>query len=211
MNDREDMYWAPRVNLGEIRRFYTSCAGGDYDEPILDDVGIGLFLRCESILEFTWAEEGRVRCKRCAQKGIDTFIERKTKGGRELIKCPVCGWQIQWRVYLSETERRNNGQLTAGHARAAFEDYYKRYPLCREPRDKMLAIDQLIHEYHWMLRGEEQKPVAMRTACVNLLEGTAAEIMETLDSLTYSEQTDKAMIETREKWRANDPAVKTRK
>lgn len=203
MNDRRELSWAPRVNLYEIKKLYLSCAKGLYDEALIDDVGIALFLRCDSIMEFTLANEGRVRCKRCHQSGVETFIERCAGLPKELLRCPMCGWQMQWRVYLSETEKKSAGQLTAGHARRAFEKYLEEYPVCRDPRSKMLSIDRLIHEFHWMLKKDGEQPIAMRTACANLLEGTATEIMELLNELAYGQDTDAEMRETRKMWMAH--------
>jgi hypothetical protein len=200
VNDRQDIFWAPRVNLHDVKKLYLSCARGLYDEELVDDVGIALFLRCDSIMEYTWANEGMVRCKRCHRNGAESYIERRSKLPRELLRCSACGWQIQWRVYLSETEKRSSGQLMAGHARRAFEDFHKMYPLCRDPRSKLLAIDRLIHEFHWMLKEDGEQPVAMRTACANLLEGTATEIMDLLNGLTYSENTDAELLKTRNRW-----------
>ena len=200
MNNRQEMYWAPRVNLHEIKKFYLSCAGGFYDEALIDNTGIALYLRCESILEYTLAHEGKVKCKRCYQNGSETFIDRLTKTPKELLHCPVCGWQIQWRVYVSETEKKQTGQLMAGRARHAFEAYYKKYPRCKEANEKIIAIDQLIHSFHWTLRGELEEPSGARTACVNLLEGNATQIMELLNNLTYSGQTQPEMLETKEWW-----------
>lgn len=211
MNDRADISWAPRLNLHEIKLLYFSCASGMYDEKLIDNVGIALYMRCESILEYTWAHESKVKCKRCHKNGTDTFILRQTKEPRELLRCPVCNWQIQWRVYLSETDKKTSGQLTAGRARRAFEEYYYKYPQCKEPNAKMMAIDQLIHEFHWTLRGELKEPVASRTACVCLLEGNATEITELLDSLTYGENTNPELLKTRD-WRGSQEAiVKSRK
>jgi hypothetical protein len=197
------MVWAPRVNLYDVKKLYLSCASGFYEEALIDDVGIALFLRCDSIMEYTWANEGRVRCKRCHKQGSEAYIERRTGQPREMLRCTVCGWQIQWRVYLSETEKNSSGQLMAGHARRAFEDFQKEYPQCRDPRSKMLAIDRLIHEFHWMLKGDDEQPVAMRTACANLLEGTATQIMNLLNDLTYSEDTDAELLKTRNRWMAH--------
>lgn len=173
---------------------------GLYDEEIIDDVGIALFMRCDSIMEYTWANEGNVRCKRCYGNGTQTYISRQSMLPKELLHCPVCNWQIQWKVYLSETEKRSSGQLMAGHARKAFEDYYHQYPRCQDPRSKLLAIDRLIHEFHWTLKRDREQPIAMRTACANLLEGSATQIIELLNSLTYSEATDAEMLKTRNWW-----------
>ena len=200
MNNREDIYWAPRVNLHEIRKFYLGCADGIYNEDLIDNTGIALFLRCESILEYTWAHEGKVKCKRCCRAGKTTFINRVTKAPRELLRCPNCGWQIQWRGYVSETEKKQTGQLWAGRARHAFEEYYKKFPGCKDPGEKVIAIDQLIHSFHWTLKDELEKPAGLRTACANLLEGNATQINDLLNNLTYGDETKTEMLETREWW-----------
>ena len=197
MNNREDIYWAPRVNLNEIKKFYLRCAGGVYDMELIDNTGIALFLRCESILEYTWAHEGKVKCKRCSRIGKEIFINRITKVPRELIRCSLCGWQIQWRVYVSETEKKQTGQLWAGRARHAFEEYYAKYPRCKEANEKVITIDQLIHSFHWTLKDELKKPTGLRTACVNLLEGNATQINDLLNSLTYGDETKTEIFETR--------------
>ena len=121
-NDRADIYWAPRVKLYKIRALYLSNARGIYDDELIDDVGTALFVRCESVLEFTEALQGRVKCKRCAKSRTTTIIERATDKSTEVLRCPICSWQVQWRVYLSEANK-TRGQLTAGHARSAFQEY----------------------------------------------------------------------------------------
>ena len=202
MNDRQDITWVPRINLHEIVMLYRSCANGTYDEARIDDVGIALYLRCGAIMEFTHALEGRVRCKRCAAQGRETIILRKADSKRELIRCPVCAWQIQWRTYLSETEKRTSGQLTAGHARPAFEAFLRDFPAQSDPAAKLLAIDRLIHEFHWFLRSESSDPIASRTACVCLLEGNATQIMNTLDQITYGDQAHPELVKNHEQWSA---------
>ena len=208
MNNREDMYWAPRVNLNEIKKFYMNCTGELCDEELLDNTGIALYLRCESILEYTWAHEGKVKCKRCYRMGKETFIDRITKLPKEIIRCSQCGWQIQWRVYVSETEKKQTGQLMAGRARHAFEEYYKKYPGCKQANEKVIAIDQLIHSFHWTLKNELDKPTGLRTACANLLEGNATQINDLLNNLTYGDETRMEILETREWWSSQKAAKK---
>src|SRR4030042_2886401 len=98
MNDRADIYWAPRVNLHKIRLLYINEARGLIDDELLDEVGSSLYSRCDSILEFTNAINGRVKCMRCTKAGITTIIARQTRKTTEIIRCPICSWQIQWRV-----------------------------------------------------------------------------------------------------------------
>ena len=169
-NDRADLRWAPRVSLLKIRALYLSDAQGIRDEGLLDDVGTGLYARCQSILEFAEAVQGRVKCPRCARSGGATVIERITRQQREVLRCTECSWQMQWRVYLSEA-MKTTGQLVAGHARAAFEQFVDMYPRCRAANERILAVDTLLHEFHWFLRNGDP-PQAARTACVNLLQGS---------------------------------------
>ncbi len=58
-NDRREMYWAPLVKLPKIRQLYLNDVAGFHDEELIQEVGIGLLLRCQSIMEFTEATEGR--------------------------------------------------------------------------------------------------------------------------------------------------------
>jgi hypothetical protein len=196
------------VSLYKIRALYLSNATGIYDEELIDDVGMDLFVRCESILEFTEAVQGRVQCKRCARSRTTTIIERQTTQSGEWLRCPVCSWQVQWRVYLT-VANKVKGQLAAGHAQAAFEEFVK-YPRCRTARTKMLAIDRLIHEFHWELRREGQDARASRTASVNLLAGSTTEILDLLDGLAYDENAAPGLLATRSWWRAQEPIARRR-
>jgi hypothetical protein len=200
-NDRADIYWAPRVSLALIRRLYVAEARGLCDEAQLDEVGVALYLRCQSILEYTRALEGTVQCKRCARSGVVTLIERATREPAELLRCPVCGWQVRWRVYVAEANKVR-GQLAAGHAGPAFQRYVEAYPHCRNARDKMLAIDQLIHDFHWVLRDEDQAPEAWKPAGVNLLQGSTTQVLELLDELAYGDHPPPELLAQRERWRA---------
>jgi hypothetical protein len=193
--------------LYRIRALYLSNAGGIYDDELIDEVGIDLFLRCESILEFTEALHGRVKCKRCAKTRTTTVIERKTKKSTERLRCPVCSWQVQWRVYLAEANK-TKGQLTAGHARSAFVKFVAKYPQCRSAKDKMLAIDRLIHEFHWSIRGEGKDPQASRTASVNLLAGSTTQILDLLDGLAYDKNATPGLLATRDWWRSQEPITR---
>ena len=79
MNNRTEIEWAPRVSLSKIRELYIREARGTCDDELIEEVGFGLFARCQSILEFTEAVNGQVKCKRCARDGKATILERKTK------------------------------------------------------------------------------------------------------------------------------------
>lgn len=131
MNNRSEIEWAPRVSLYKIRAFYLNEARGLLDDEL---IGNGLYFRCESILEYTEALHGRVKYLRCANSGRTTIIERKTKTTTEMIKCPVCSWQVRWRVYVNQS-RKTRGQLEAGHAFNTFRRYVDRFPKCRSSKE----------------------------------------------------------------------------
>ncbi len=213
MSDRSEIEWAPRVSLAKIRELYVQEARGDCDDELIEAVGFALYARCTAILEFTEACAGRVRCKRCENAGRDTIIERRTRKPVEMLRCPVCGWQVRWRVYLAESERVD-GQLHAGNAGEAFRRYVARYPQCRTREEKILAIDRLIHEFHWNLTGEAGDAsgspaiVPHKPAGVNLLRGSTSQVLETLHELTYGENTLPGLLEGRDWWRAQKPIAK---
>ena len=209
-NNRADIEWAPKVSLSKIRLLYIQEARGLCDNELIDEVGTGLYQRCASILEYTQATRGQVQCKRCAHLGTITLIERMTHNSTELVKCPVCGWQVRWRVYLKEAEK-SGGNLHVGHAGAAFERYVQSYPRCQSEREKILAIDLLIHEFHWILLEENQDSQASvphRPAGVNLLQGSTSQILELLNTLTYGEKTAPELLANREWWRAQKPVAR---
>ena len=208
-NDRADISWSPRVSLYKIRALYLSNARGIYDGELIDDVGIALYLRCESILEFTEALHGRVKCKRCAKSGTTTIIERRTMETTELLRCPICSWQVQWRVYLAEA-KKTRGKLNAGGAQSAFQEFVSNYPRCRSPKDRMLAIDRLIHEFHWAIRGEEKEPEAAKTAGVNLLEGSTTQFLDLLEGLAYDKNATPGLLAMRNWWRSQKPIARRR-
>jgi len=47
--ETRDFRWAPRVRRADIFGLYMSDAEGNLAEELLDAVGIGLFVRCETI------------------------------------------------------------------------------------------------------------------------------------------------------------------
>ena len=93
-DDLAQVRWASRVNPSKIRRLYETDARGIVDEELIDEVGIALYSRCQSILEATEAHAGRVRCPRCR-----TAIEHPWDK-EAVLACPTCAWTVQWGAYL---------------------------------------------------------------------------------------------------------------
>ncbi len=210
INNRSEIEWAPKVSLSKIRQLYIQEARGLCDDDLVDEVGTSLYQRCASILEFTEATRGRMQCKRCARSGIRTIIPRKSTAPAEMVKRPVCGWQVRWRVYLNEAEK-SGGNLHVGHAQAAFERFVKTYPPCQNANEKILAIDLLIHEFHWILLKDSQEGqviIPHKPAGLNLLQGSTNQILEFLNQLTYGEKTAPELLANREWWRSQRPVAR---
>jgi hypothetical protein len=195
---RSEIRWSPRVPQWKIRRLYELDAQGILDEELLDDVGFTLLLRCRDIITIDAARRGRVKCPRCAKQKRRTIIERAYGKGDvrdEVIACSECGWQITWGEYALSFKRK---QLNSGGALTAFERYIKEFRAAQRPQQKMLAIDRLIHEFHYSLRAQPDLPC--RPVGVNLIQGKLMDVIQFLDELTYGQQTTEGLEENRAAW-----------
>lgn len=195
---RDEIDWAPRVPKHKIRRLYESDARGLLDEELLDEVGIALYLRCQSILQVHDAQNGRVMCPRCAAQQRVSIIERPPRHGdiRDVVlTCPICDWTITWGAYHASFKRR---QLNAGGAVGAFRHYVRHYPQARTPQAKMLAVDQLIREFHYSLARLPDLPT--RPVGVNLIEGQLTDVVMFLDDLSFGEDVGAERQAIRLKW-----------
>lgn len=77
------------------------------------------------------------------------------------------------------------------------------WPNARNHRDKLLLIDRLIHAVHVELGSETSM---YRPAGVNLIEGTAHEVVALLDDLAYGDGSTPGLAELRDSWRARAEA-----
>lgn len=48
--NRQDVHWSPRVPKWKLRRFYERACQGIWDDELIEDVGLTLYLRCRDIL-----------------------------------------------------------------------------------------------------------------------------------------------------------------
>ena len=191
--DPPPIHWAPRVPKQKIRRLYESEARGVLDEALLDDVGLMLYLRCQSILEVEEARRGRVRCPHC--RAVHARPDRREE--TEVLHCDECGWELSWQDYAKSFRRK---QLSVGGAKRVFELYVQQYERTRSSRERMLLIDQLIHAFHLMLVVWSEDPQPTRPACPNLIDGKLNELVPFLDSLAYGDGTRPERRQTREAW-----------
>jgi hypothetical protein len=182
--------WAPRVKRRDIRRLYETDARGIYDEDLIDEVGYGLLARCESFIAAVEAVSGRAACPLCSQ------VVEHSCGKDEVLKCD-CGWELGWGEYFGTIQHR---QLSGAEPVIdQFREFIAVFTRADTLPGKMLAIDRLIHGFHWFLKkGTPTRPVA-----VNLIEGKLSDVVAFLDRLTYSERSTPGTSENYAEWNEN--------
>jgi hypothetical protein len=185
----DDFRWARRVSRDKIQRLYTLDAKGIVDDELIDEVGYAMHARCESIRIATEAHMGRAACRRCG-----AVIRHRWEKERPLV-CPECGWETTWGEYFKSYQHK---QLVGGAAVGAFLAFIETWPKLREPRDKLVAIDRLVHACHVSARF----PGIARPAAVNLIEGTASELIGFLDRVAYSDLSTPGTRATRDEWQS---------
>ena len=178
-----EFQWSPRLPKEKLLRLYEQDVTGLYDDSLLDDVGLTLYLRCKDILAVKSAREGRVRCPACWKKLEEHYIDRPRVRSKatedEPLVCPHCGYSFLWKDYQKSFKRN---QLNAGGAVPAFEAYVRAYPLAKAARDKFALIDRLIHEFHYS--NKQQPDLPTRSVGPNLLNGKLEDIVVFLDALS---------------------------
>jgi DNA-directed RNA polymerase subunit RPC12/RpoP len=197
-SDIDEVRWAPRVPPEKIRRLYASDARGMLDEELLDDVLISLLVRCESMQTIAQAIQGHIVCPRCGSR-FDVnmrgghLILFEESGPRRLevigehlqkedtIRCPGCAWSVTWAEYRATWDRK---KLNMGGAGLAIDAFVRKASRPLPPREKMQAIDDLIHSFHLDL---EMKPVRP-TAC-NVVDANLQQVVELIETLAYGDAT----------------------
>jgi hypothetical protein len=178
----ERIRWAPKVRPDRIRRLYEQDARGIVDDELIDDVGLGLHARCHSIV---LVNSGQVWCPRCSAAFKVTRDYRERARGEPVddpsavARCPTpeCGWHTTVGQWGDSWRHR---ELHAGWGLPPLQEFYERYPSAGTPRERMLMIDRLLHQFHTNLkRGIQGRPVA-----VNLIEGNIRQVRALLDALT---------------------------
>ncbi len=187
-NTNAPIRWARRVEQHRIRQLYARDAQGIVDEELIDEVGYALYARCESIRAVTEAHAGRAMCHSCRAVIGHHWVRD------EPMVCESCGWTTTWEAYLKSYQGK---QLHGGQAFPAFEKFLERWPAARNPRDKLLEIDRLIHELH--LNAEIVR--FARPAAVNVIDGTMTTVIALLNELAYGDLSTPGMGEARAAWK----------
>lgn len=163
--------WTKKASRGDLLRLYQSDAKGLLDEELLDEVGFTFYARCKQAKEVReLMEKGRILCLQCGE-----ILQAQSYTAP--MKCQ-CGYTYTYREYRRSCNAVN---MPGGRATPVFEDYMKKWLICKTASQKMMAIDWLIHECHVTLMSGAKG----RSVCVNLIEGTLGQISDLINKLAY--------------------------
>jgi hypothetical protein len=193
--------WAPKVSPHKIKKLYELDAEGIRDEELVDDIGISLYARVESMLMVTSSNLGHPLCIEC-----QTEIPNSYQKGFISV-CPSCGWMID----IFEYRASYKGQTLNGvGALPELKHFVSKYKLAKTYVEKMRLIDYLIHTFHGNLNEEPSRATA-----TNVIEGNTGDIAKLIFTLAYGENsiaTKEALDEWLEKFNRSisrnlDPAT----
>jgi len=198
MLKRHDLpVWAPRLPKSLIRKLYENDAQGIYDEELIDKVGFRLYARCQSFLMAVEAFHGNAACPICETK------IRHDKTREFLLECHTCNWELSWEAYFSTIQHK---QLSGAQpVLELFAGFVALYPQMESPQAKMVAIDHLIHGFHYFYK--TNKPT--RPVAVNLIKGRLTDVIEFLDRLTYSNSSTPGLQDEQYLWHVNLQSART--
>ena len=131
---------APRVSKSLITHLYRRDAAGIVDDELIAKVGYALVARCESCLLGGQARNGRAPCPQCHM-----VIEHEGMTRPMRLTCLACGWSGLWKEY-----RRwyRSTWLGTGGLEPMLREFAETFPTVRDPRQRMILIDQFIHRIH---------------------------------------------------------------
>ena len=180
--------WAGRVHKWKLARLYESHAKGIVDEDLINDVAYTLLLRCESMLMVEEAHRGRATCPVCSGT-----VERNMDKQPQLV-CN-CGWRGYWHDYWMTYKGKH---LTAGGLESFCKEIIQRFPSAKNPSEKMLLIDWLVHRFHW--EGVGESPGRPGAVCL-IGSKSAEEANEFLYALTMGDKTHSHIRQEHSAWR----------
>ncbi len=162
--------WAKKLPPHLLVKLYQSQAMGIIDEELLEDVGAYLYLRCESIIMIGKKE---LFCPNCNQRM--SFLSDGAV--QQEATCIECGWHCSMQTFHESFRHRD---LWQGKALDCFEKFYSSYPGAKTTGDKIILIDTLIHSFHI----DAKLNLPNRAVGNNLIEGSLAEVVALLDTLS---------------------------
>jgi len=165
--------WAPKLSPNKIRELYEQDAKGIYDDELIEEVGVALYARCESILLVTSSNLGHPLCIECKAEMPNSYSKDA------LLVCPSCGWAITAGEYRDSYKHQT---LNGVGALPELKEFAAKYPAARTCAERMRLIDALIHAFHGNLSEMPSRPTAS-----NFIEGNAGEVANLIFTLAYGE------------------------
>ena len=177
--------YAPRVNPALLLQLYASDAQGIQDDSLADEVGTALYARCEDILAVSKPDVAM--CPSCGG-----WIPRE--GGKQGVFHCACGYAMPWRAYILSYK---NKDLQGSGALPVFVRYLREYATAKQYHEKILAIDRVIHAFHFELQGRNR---LCRSAATCVLHGFESDLLQVLDSLAYSPASTHGLLDARREY-----------
>lgn len=173
MTSNKKPVWAQKIPPHKIKKLYEQDAKGIYDEELVDDVGISLYARVDSMLMVTSSNLGKAICVECRTEIPHTHAKDF------LLECSTCGWTMIFGEYGASYKRQT---LNGYGAISELKEFIERYPKTKTYAEKMRMIDWLIHTFHGNLHESPSRPVA-----TNVIDGSNASVANLIFTLAYGE------------------------
>ena len=159
-----------------LKQLYEQDAVGIADDELADKVGYRLYERCRDCVLVVDTIHDVWTCPEC---------RRPATRDAEQLECPACGWtcsvgdfRLSWRHKELNVDTTFVVQFITDWERA------------RTYKEKMLAIDGVIHRWHHETKLAEKGALG-RPVGVNLIEGSRKQVIAFLDALTAGENHDR--------------------
>lgn len=180
--------WAPRVSRSMVRRFYESSGSGILDEELIDDLGIALLTRCESMIEVKDAKRGTVTCPNCQTR----FYRKRPLRNDDSFACTACSWECDWPTYRKTFK---GTLINPGSIESDCREYIRVFPTTKDYGRKIVLIDTLIHLIHGGIGNGNI------VGALALIDGKITDVAEFLDQLTYGAEIPAEVRALRDAWR----------
>jgi len=191
--------WASRVNPSLIVRLYKSDAEGFKDEELADELGYAIIARIEDIFAATesyYGHDGKIKCPACGK--IMSVAEKEKYDKHEgPLEC-ICGYKTTLGEYRESCKDK---KLHGGGALPALEKFVSQYTAAKDYAGKMLAIDTLIHTFHWELQGAQ---TFHRTVAHNIIYSRRdRDLVDLLNNIAYSDSSTLGLLPNKERFLEN--------
>jgi hypothetical protein len=181
-----------------LQRLYELDAAGIVDEELIDKVGYRLYERSRDCILVNDAALGRrFVCPACRSQ-----VEVDGTGDDRQLSCRSCDWASDHRTFHASWRHKELAGPPSFH-----EEFISSWDRARSPREKMLAIDRVIHRWH--REGKDDRRGIGRPLGVNLIEGSRKQVIAFLDRLSAGPSHER-WAEVHEEVKARTRAWKSR-